>query len=62
LVFLRQKKIVGVGLIDQLQVLLEEYGLTNKIIFYVKDKKKIKIIYLMTIVFKLIVNCDVLGI
>jgi hypothetical protein len=59
---LRQKKIVGVGLIDQLQVLLEEYGLTNKIIFYVKDKKKIKIIYLMTIVFKLIVNCDVLGI
>jgi hypothetical protein len=36
---LRQKKIVRVGLIDQLQVLLEEYGLTNKIIFYVKDKK-----------------------
>jgi hypothetical protein len=36
---LRQKKIVRVGLIDQLQVLLGEYGLTNKIIFYVKDKK-----------------------
>jgi hypothetical protein len=56
---LKQQKIVGQTLPNNLTKLLDQYGLRNKIITYVKDEGSN--LNSMTIALKSIVKCKVFG-
>ncbi len=50
---------IAQALANNLTKLLDQYGLRNKIITYVKDEGSY--LYFMTIVLKFVVKCEVLG-
>jgi hypothetical protein len=52
-------KIIGLALANNLTKLLDQYGLRNKIIAYVKDEGPN--LNTMTIALKYVIKCEVLG-